>query len=80
MNEIETKVKQIIARHLGVAEEEIQKDSHLQDDLNADPLGMADMVVSLEDEFKIEIPAEESQKFQTVEDIVTYIADILGEV
>ena len=77
---VEQRVKKIVSEHLGVLEEEVHPDSHLQDDLNSDPLSMADLVVSLEDEFKIEIPPTEAKAFKTVEDIINYIADILGEV
>jgi len=78
--EIENQVKQVISEHLGVSEEEINLNSHLQDDLNSDPLSMADIVISLEDKFVIEIPAEESQRFNTVGDICNYISDVLGEI
>lgn len=77
---IEEKVKKIVSERLGVGEEEINLNSHLQDDLNSDPLGLADLVVSLEDEFSVNIPSEESMKFATVGDIVNYIADRSGEV
>ncbi len=77
---VEEKIREIVANHIGLPVEEVKSESYLQDDLNSDPLTMADLVVSLEDEFKIEIPAEESQKFEKVEDIVHFIADKLGEV
>lgn len=77
---VETTIREIVANHLGIPASEISPDSYLQDDLNADPLTLADLVVSLEDEFKIEIPAHESQKFEKVEDIINFIADKIGEV
>jgi acyl carrier protein len=77
---VESTIQEIVANHLGVPVNEITPKSYLQDDLNADPLTLADLVVSLEDEFKVEIPPEESQKFETVEDIINFIADKIGEV
>lgn len=77
---VEESVKEIIANHLGIPANEIKNDLYLQDDLNTDPLTMADLVVSLEDKFQLEIPPHESQKFETVEDIINFIADKIGEV
>lgn len=77
---VEEKVRKIVSERLGVAEEEIKPTSHLQDDLNSDPLSLADLIVSLEDEFSINIPSEEGSKFQEVGDIVNYVADKIGEV
>ncbi len=68
-------VKVLVSAQLGIEEEEVHSDSHLQDDLNADPLGIADLVVSIEDKFKIKIPQESVVKFNTVSDIVDFIED-----
>ena len=73
-------LKKIIANQLGVEAETITLDSHFLDDLNADPLGMADLVVSIEDEFKIKIPQEEVIKFNTVGDVVNFLTDNMAEV
>lgn len=77
---IEETTKELVANHLGIPVNEITTESYLQDDLNSDPLTLADLIVSLEDKFQIEIPAEESHKFEKVEDIINFIADKLGEV
>lgn len=78
--DVEEKVRKIVSEYLGVPEDEVKVGSYLQDDLNSDPLSLADLVITLEGEFKIEIPPEESQKFEKVEDIVNFIADKIGEV
>ncbi|HSX57660.1 MAG TPA: acyl carrier protein [Candidatus Saccharimonadales bacterium] len=78
--DIQKRVVEIVSKYLGVPQDEIDLDSHLQDDLNSDPLSKADLVISLEDEFKIKIPPEELQRFEKVGDIVDYIAEELGEV
>lgn len=73
-------LKKLIAEQLGVESDQITTDSHFQDDLNADPLSLADLVVSIEEEFKIKIPQEELIKFNTVGDIVNFLTDNMAEV
>ncbi|OGY22252.1 MAG: acyl carrier protein [Candidatus Woykebacteria bacterium GWB1_45_5] len=81
MNElIFSKVRNLISSQLGVEEAEITPKSHLQEDLNADPLSIADLIVSLETEFNIKIPKEQIGKFSTVEDILNFIFDQTGEI
>jgi acyl carrier protein len=79
MIEVATKVHEIIGNHLGVDPAEVKDDQYLQDDLNTDQLGLADIVVSLEEEFKLQIPEEDIIKFNSVGDIVTYISEHLNE-
>ncbi|MEX0616776.1 MAG: acyl carrier protein [Candidatus Woykebacteria bacterium] len=74
MNTLE-EIKELISGQFGVEKDSILPDSHLQDDLNADPLSIADLVVSLEDKFKLKIPQEEIIKFNKVSDIVEFIED-----
>ncbi len=78
--EILSRLKKLISVHLGVDEAEINEESHLQGDLNADPLSIADLIVNLEKEFDIRIPQETSTKFQTVGDILNFITDQTGEI
>ena len=77
---VQEHVYKVVSKYLGVAETEINNEAHLKDDLNSDPLSLADLVVSLEDEFKISIPAEDSQRFIKVGDIVNYVSESIGEV
>lgn len=77
---IEEQVYKAVSKCLGVSENEITRESDLKDDLNSDPLGLADLVVSLEDEFKISIAPEDSHRFITVGDIVDYVSESIGEV
>ena len=72
---ITEEVKILISQHLGIEREKINSESHLQDDLNADPLGISDLIVSIESKFKIKIPQESIVKFNTVSDIVEFIED-----
>ena len=69
------KVKEIIASELGVEEDKITLESTFKDDLGADSLDLFQMVMSIEDEYGIEIPTEHLEKMSTVGDIVKYLED-----
>lgn len=69
------KVKEIIASELGVEEDKITLESTFKDDLGADSLDLFQMVMSIEDEYGIEIPTEDLEKISTVGDIVKYLED-----
>ena len=73
MENIEQRVKKIIAEQLGVNEAEIQNDSSFVDDLGADSLDTVELVMALEEEFETEIPDEEAEKITTVQQAVDYI-------
>jgi acyl carrier protein len=79
MEEVKGKVFKIVSSHLGVELSDVKEDSYLQDDLNADQMTLADIVVALEEEFKIKIPQEDLMQFSTVGDIVTYVSEHLNE-
>lgn len=74
------KLKKIIADQLGVESDQITEKSHFQDDLNADPLSMADLVVTIEDQFNVKIPQEELRHFTTVGDVANFLTDNMTEV
>lgn len=79
MSEVQTKIKQIVSSHLGVEETAVTPEAYLRDDLNAGTLALADIVMALEEEFKIKIPQEDLTKFETVGDIETYVSEHLNE-
>ena len=66
------KIKEIIIEQLNVEEDLITMDTHLMKDLEADSLDAVEIIMGIEDEFGIEIPDEEAEKFQTVSDLVNY--------
>ena len=67
------KVKMILAEQLEVEEDSITTETDIQDDLGADSLDVVDMVMSLEDEFEIEVPDEDIESLRTVGALVSYI-------
>lgn len=67
------KLKEILAQQLDIDEDIITPESLLIEDLGADSLDAIDIVMSIEDEFKIEVPDEIIEKIETVEDMLTFI-------
>ena len=67
------KIKDIIVDKLGIDEDQVTKDATFTDDLGADSLDIAELVMELEDEFDTEIPDEEAEKIVTVGDALDYI-------
>lgn len=67
------KVKKIVVEQLGVSEEEVVLSASFTDDLGADSLDTVELVMALEEEFNIEIPDEDAEKIQTVQDVIDYI-------
>ena len=67
------KVVRILAEQLSVDEDKITMASLLEEDLDADSLDAIDIVMSIEDEFGIEVPDEAIAQMRSVEDIVNFI-------
>ncbi len=75
-NEIFEKIKDIVVEQLGIEDaDRIQMDTSMTKDLEADSLYVIEVIMAIEEEFDIEIPDEEAEKFTTMEDIVNYVAD-----
>ena len=73
MENVEQRVKEIVAEQLGVNEAEIKNESSFVDDLGADSLDTVELVMRFEEEFGIEIPDEDAEKIQSVRDAYNYI-------
>jgi acyl carrier protein len=73
MENIEQRVKKIIAEQLGVNEAEIKNESSFVDDLGADSLDTVELVMAFEEEFGIEIPDEDAEKITRVKEAIDYI-------
>lgn len=67
------KLKEFIVEQIKIDPDEITLDSRLSKDLEADSLDQVEVLMALEDEFDIEIPDEDAEKFVTVGDIVEYL-------
>jgi len=71
--QIEARVKEIICQQLEVSEEQLRLESSFVDDLKADSLAVVELVLALEQEFKIEIPDEDTEQIKTVKNALDYI-------
>ena len=73
VQEIEQKVKEIIVEQLGVKSSDVASDASFVDDLGADSLDTVELVMKFEEDFDIEIPDEDAEQIQTVQDAIKYI-------
>ena len=71
----EDKIKTIIIDQLGVKSEAVTPDASFVDNLGADSLDIVELVMALEEEFKVNIPDEDSGKIKTVGELIKYIED-----
>lgn len=69
------KVERIFVEQLDANENDITMDSVITDDLGADSLDLVDLLMSVEDEFDVEVPDDDVLKIKTVGDLVRYIED-----
>jgi acyl carrier protein len=67
------KVKEIIAKQLGVDSEKVTMEASFVEDLGADSLDTVELVMAFEEAFNIEIPDEDAEKILKVQDAITYI-------
>ncbi|MCR4718304.1 MAG: acyl carrier protein [Firmicutes bacterium] len=67
------RVKTIINEQLGVNEDEITMESNFLEDFGADSLELIDLIMALESEFDIEVPEEDIEEIETVQDVVSYL-------
>ncbi|MBK7422656.1 MAG: acyl carrier protein [Propionivibrio sp.] len=73
MENIEQRVRKIVAEQLGVNEADIKNESSFVDDLGADSLDTVELVMALEEEFECEIPDDEAEKITNVQQAIDYI-------
>ena len=67
------KIQELVADGLGVDAEKVAPATRFKEDLGADSLDLFELVMSLEEEFAVEIPSEELEKMSTIQDVMTYI-------
>ncbi|MEG0910470.1 MAG: acyl carrier protein [Ruthenibacterium sp.] len=69
------RIREIICDQLDLEEDKVTMDSDIIEDFDADSLDIVDLVMSLEDEFGLEVPDDQIEGFHTVGDIVRYIEE-----
>lgn len=67
------KIQELIVDGLGVDADKVTANASFKDDLGADSLDLFELVMSLEDEFGVEIPTDDLEKMVTVQDVMDYI-------
>ena len=72
-DDVSSKVKKIVADHLGIDEAKVTEESSFIDDLGADSLDTVELVMAFEEEFEIEIPDDAAEKIQTIKDAIDFI-------
>ena len=72
-DEILAKLKPVIAEQLGVDEADVKEDASFTEDLNADSLDLVELIMSLEEQFKLQISDEDAEKLTTVGEAVEFI-------
>jgi acyl carrier protein len=74
---VSERLKKIVVDQLGVDESEVVPEASFVDDLNADSLDLVELIMSLEEEFKLQISDEDAEKITTVQDAEDYIEEHL---
>ena len=67
------RLKKIVVEQLGADEDEVKPEASFVDDLNADSLDLVELIMEMEDRFKVKIPDEEAEKISTVGQAVDYV-------
>lgn len=77
MEQIESKIKEIIVKDLGVEESEVTRETSFRDDLGADSLDCVELIIDFEHEFGIEIDDNEAENINTVGEAIDYINNLI---
>jgi acyl carrier protein len=75
MKTVNERLKKIIVEQLGVEESEVVPTASFVEDLNADSLDLVELIMSLEEEFKLQISDEDAEKITTVQEAQDYIEE-----
>jgi len=77
MATVSERLKKIIVDQLGVDESEVVPNASFVEDLNADSLDLVELIMSLEEEFKVQISDEDAEKITTVQEAEDFIEEHL---
>lgn len=69
------RIRQILCEQLDLEEDQVTMESDIVEDLEADSLDVVDLVMTMEDEFGVEVPDDQIENFKTVGDIVRFVED-----
>ena len=69
------RIREIICDQLDLEEDKVTMDSDIMEDFEADSLDVVDLVMSIEDEFGLEVPDDQIENFRTIGDVVRYIEE-----
>ena len=69
------RIREIICDQLDLEEDKVTMDSDIMEEFEADSLDVVDLVMSIEDEFGLEVPDDQIENFRTVGDVVRYIEE-----
>lgn len=72
---VEEKIREIIVEQLSVASGEVVPEASFIDDLGADSLDIVELVMAIEEEFGLEIPDDDAEKMQTIQDAISYVEE-----
>ncbi len=70
---VEEKIRELIVEQLGVSAEEVILEASFIDDLGADSLDIVELVMAIEEEFDLEIPDEDAERIQSIQDAINYV-------
>ena len=70
---VENRIREIIVDQLGVPASQVVPEASFIDDLGADSLDIVELVMALEEAFDLEIPDDDAEKIQTIQDAISYV-------
>ncbi len=70
---VEDRIREIIVDQLGVSAAQVVPEASFIDDLGADSLDIVELVMALEETFDLEIPDDDAEKIQTIQDAISYV-------
>jgi len=79
MNDLESSIKSVIAKHYGISEDQVKSDSSFVGDLGGDSLDSIELLLTLEDKHGIVIPEEVAENLDTVQKVYDYINSLSND-